>query len=155
MTSADGENLQELLDEQVVCYRAIAAEYERHALPFPGVSELSAALDAFRPAGGVLELVCGPGSWTAQLLHPGLTLGSRSGDPYGLSGGFEMVGEAAESDREPATEARQNTPARPRRNHARPCGLGSPLSEVRAEELLIQVMHGRLLRALRGTRGRK
>lgn len=69
MKSADGGNLQELLDEQVVYYRAIAAEYERHALPFPGTSELLAALDAFRPTGSVLELACGPGRWTAQLLQ--------------------------------------------------------------------------------------
>ena len=34
-----------------------------------GGGELEAALDAFRPAGDVLELACGPGTWTAQLLR--------------------------------------------------------------------------------------
>lgn len=58
-----------LIDEQVAYYGAVAAEYEDHALPLPGGSELVAALDAFRPAGDVLELACGPGTWTSQLLR--------------------------------------------------------------------------------------
>jgi len=58
-----------LLDEQVVYYRAVAAEYEDHALPFPGGAELSEALEAFRPSGSVLELACGPGTWTTHLLR--------------------------------------------------------------------------------------
>jgi SAM-dependent methyltransferase len=72
MKSAGGESLEELLDEQAVYYRAVAPEYEKHALPLPGgseVSEVSEALDAFRPTGSVLELACGPGTWTAQLLR--------------------------------------------------------------------------------------
>jgi hypothetical protein len=36
----------------------------------------------------------------------------------GLSGRFEVIGEAAEGDREPAAEARKNTLARARRDHA-------------------------------------
>ncbi|MCI2422554.1 class I SAM-dependent methyltransferase [Saccharopolyspora sp. K220] len=59
----------DLLDEQIRYYRAISAEYETHALPFPGGAELSAALDAFRPTGSVLELACGPGTWTRQILR--------------------------------------------------------------------------------------
>ncbi|GGP09327.1 class I SAM-dependent methyltransferase [Nonomuraea glycinis] len=93
MTSADGGNLQELLDEQVVYYRAIAAEYERHALPFPGVSELSAALDAFRPAGSVLELACGPGSWTAQLLQHATEVKAVDASPEMLAIASARVGE--------------------------------------------------------------
>ena len=69
MESAGDEGLRQLLDEQVGYYRAVAAEYERHLLPFPGAAELSAALDAFRPTGSVLELACGPGTWTPQLLR--------------------------------------------------------------------------------------
>ncbi|MEV5894893.1 class I SAM-dependent methyltransferase [Nonomuraea fuscirosea] len=69
MTSADGTRLQALLDEQIGYYRAIATEYERHALPFAGATELTAALDAFRPAGSVLELACGQGAWTTRLLR--------------------------------------------------------------------------------------
>lgn len=61
--------LPELLGEQVAYYRAVAAEYGQHALPFPGGAELTDALDAFRPAGSVLELACGPGTWTGRLLR--------------------------------------------------------------------------------------
>jgi demethylmenaquinone methyltransferase/2-methoxy-6-polyprenyl-1,4-benzoquinol methylase len=69
MRPADGsDELEHLLDEQAAYYRALAAEYEDHALPLVGRDELSAARDAFRPTGGVLELACGPGSWTGQLL---------------------------------------------------------------------------------------
>ncbi|MEV0716929.1 class I SAM-dependent methyltransferase [Asanoa sp. NPDC050611] len=60
---------RELLDEQAGFYRAVAAEYDDHALPLPGGDEVSAALDAFRPTGSVLELACGPGTWTGQLLR--------------------------------------------------------------------------------------
>lgn len=70
MTSADKPSeLDKLLDAQVAYYRAVAQEYEDHALPFAGWDELSLALDAFRPTGSVLELACGPGVWTGQLLR--------------------------------------------------------------------------------------
>jgi trans-aconitate methyltransferase len=62
--------LDPLLAEQAAYYRAVAGEYEEHAIP-DGTSEgeLSAALDSFRPVGSVLELACGPGIWTGQLLR--------------------------------------------------------------------------------------
>lgn len=69
MRSADGGTPEALLHEQVRYYEAVAAEYEDHALSFPGGAELAEALDAFRPTGSVLELACGPGTWTAQLLR--------------------------------------------------------------------------------------
>jgi len=68
MGSAGGEELDGLLDEQAAYYRAIAAEYLDH-LDLPGGDEVREALDAFRPAGNVLELACGPGVWTGQLLR--------------------------------------------------------------------------------------
>ena len=69
MKSADGSSeLDQLLADQIAYYRAVAHEYGDHALPFPGGEELSAALDMFRPTGHVLELACGTGSWTSQLL---------------------------------------------------------------------------------------
>jgi SAM-dependent methyltransferase len=58
-----------LLAEQIAYYRAIAHEYEDHVIPGPGEDELIAAIEAFRPAGDVLELACGSGAWTERLLH--------------------------------------------------------------------------------------
>ena len=69
MGSARGEGLNRLLDEQVSYYRALAPDYLDQGLDLPGGDELTAALEAFRPAGGVLELACGPGVWTGQLLR--------------------------------------------------------------------------------------
>jgi demethylmenaquinone methyltransferase/2-methoxy-6-polyprenyl-1,4-benzoquinol methylase len=55
-----------LLADQVAYYRAVAAEYH---LDEPAARAFAAALDEFRPAGEVLELACGPGTWTQQLLR--------------------------------------------------------------------------------------
>lgn len=60
---------QALLDEQIAYYRALAPDYLDGGLDLPGGDELTAALDAFGPAGSVLELACGPGLWTGQLLR--------------------------------------------------------------------------------------
>jgi demethylmenaquinone methyltransferase/2-methoxy-6-polyprenyl-1,4-benzoquinol methylase len=88
MRPAGGERLEELLDEQVRYYRAVAAEYEDHALPHPGGSELAEALDAFRPTGSVLELACGPGTWTTQLLR-------HAADVTAVDASAEMLATAA------------------------------------------------------------
>jgi trans-aconitate methyltransferase len=61
--------LAALLAEQVAYYRAIAAEYDDHALREPGGDELLAAFDSFGPTGQVLELACGSGLWTQELLR--------------------------------------------------------------------------------------
>jgi SAM-dependent methyltransferase len=65
----DRESLTALLNEQAAFYQAVASEYDDHALPFAGGGELTEALDAFAPTGSVLELACGPGTWTPQLLR--------------------------------------------------------------------------------------
>jgi demethylmenaquinone methyltransferase/2-methoxy-6-polyprenyl-1,4-benzoquinol methylase len=67
--SGEGEKLGPLLDEQAAYYRATAEDYYDHYLDLPGGAELTGALDAFRPAGSVLELACGRGAWTSQLLR--------------------------------------------------------------------------------------
>ena len=69
MRSADGDELGPVLDEQATYYQAIAGEYRDRDLDLPGGEELTAALDAFRPACSVLELACGRGAWTSQLLR--------------------------------------------------------------------------------------
>ena len=60
--------LVRLLGEQIAYYRALAPDYLNQGLDLPGGGELTRALDAFRPTGSVLELACGPGVWTAQIL---------------------------------------------------------------------------------------
>jgi trans-aconitate methyltransferase len=53
--------------EQLAYYRAIADEYEDHAIDAPGEDEVLAAINSFRPTGDVLELACGSGVWTEGL----------------------------------------------------------------------------------------
>jgi demethylmenaquinone methyltransferase/2-methoxy-6-polyprenyl-1,4-benzoquinol methylase len=65
---AGPDEISSLLAEQVVYYRARAPEYELGALPGAWGGEPEAALEAFSPAGEVLELACGMGAWTRRLL---------------------------------------------------------------------------------------
>ncbi|MBX6354713.1 MAG: class I SAM-dependent methyltransferase [Micromonosporaceae bacterium] len=85
---AGRNDLAELLDEQAAYYRAAAAEYDEHGLPFSGGDELSEALDAFRPTGSVLELACGPGTWTGRLLR-------HATDVTAVDASAEMLGIAS------------------------------------------------------------
>jgi len=76
------DSLDELLRQQIAYYRARAPEYdewflrrgrydrgpEANAQWFEEAAMVRAALDRFRPAGDVLELACGTGLWTEQLL---------------------------------------------------------------------------------------
>ena len=64
-----GSGQDQLLAEQRAYYSALAPHYHDQGLDLPGGAELTEALDAFRPAGSVLELACGPGTWTCQLLR--------------------------------------------------------------------------------------
>jgi SAM-dependent methyltransferase len=64
-----GSAQDQVLAEQRAYYRALAPEYLDQGLDLPGGVELDDALDAFRPAGSVLELACGPGVWTCRLLR--------------------------------------------------------------------------------------
>ena len=69
MEPGGDEELARLLDEQVTYYRSLAPEYLSQGIDLPGSDELIAAVAAFRPTGSVLELACGPGMWTSQLLR--------------------------------------------------------------------------------------
>jgi demethylmenaquinone methyltransferase/2-methoxy-6-polyprenyl-1,4-benzoquinol methylase len=83
-----------LLAEQIAYYRAIAPEYEDHAIAKPGAGELIAALDAFRATGDVLELACGPGAWTERLLANATSLTAVDAAPEMLARAKARVGNA-------------------------------------------------------------
>ena len=62
-----------LLAEQIAYYRARAPHYGQttaEGLPAAAVAlaalELPAAIDRFRATGEVLEIACGPGTWTGS-----------------------------------------------------------------------------------------
>jgi demethylmenaquinone methyltransferase/2-methoxy-6-polyprenyl-1,4-benzoquinol methylase len=87
----DASNM--LLAEQISYYRAVAAEYESLALPGWGGPEVVDALEAFRPAGDVLELACGPGIWTELLLRHAASLTAVDAAPEMLARALARVGE--------------------------------------------------------------
>ncbi len=88
-----GEEHTRLLDEQVSYYRAIAPDYLRQGLDLPGGDELTEALEAFRPAGSVLELACGPGVWTGQLLRHATDVTAVDASPEMLAIAAARVGD--------------------------------------------------------------
>ncbi len=92
-----GDEHTRLLDEQVSYYRAIAPDYLRQGLDLPGGDELTEALEAFRPTGSVLELACGPGVWTGQLLRHATDVTAVDASP-------EMLAIAAARTREVGCE---------------------------------------------------
>jgi len=83
---------RQLLDEQIAYYRALAADYLKQGLDLPGGDELSEALDAFQPAGSVLELACGPGVWTNQLLRYATNVTAVDASPEMLAIAAARVG---------------------------------------------------------------
>jgi SAM-dependent methyltransferase len=83
--STQGEGLDRLLDEQLAYYRALAADYLDQGLDLPGGEEVTQALDAFQPTGSVLELACGPGVWTGQLLRYATDLTAVDASPEMLA----------------------------------------------------------------------
>ena len=64
-----GSAQDQILAEQRAYYSALAPDFFDQLLDLPGGDELAVALEAFRPAGSVLDLACGPGTWTTQLLR--------------------------------------------------------------------------------------
>jgi trans-aconitate methyltransferase len=93
---SDTEAQDRLLAEQIAYYRARAPEYSDGVIPGAiGGGELEAALDAFRPAGDVLELACGPGTWTAQLLRHAACVTAVDASPEMLAIAAETVGDGA------------------------------------------------------------
>jgi len=87
------DDIDPLLAEQIAYYRAIAPEYEDHAILGAGVDELHAALEAFHPTGDVLELACGPGAWTELLLRHATSLTAVDAAPEMLARAKARVGQ--------------------------------------------------------------
>jgi SAM-dependent methyltransferase len=87
------DELGQLLAEQIAYYRALAPEYLDGVLDLPGGSEIGAALDAFAPAGDVLELACGPGGWTPRLLQDAATVTAVDAAPEMLAIARQTVGD--------------------------------------------------------------
>jgi SAM-dependent methyltransferase len=78
-----------LLAEQQAYYCALAPDYLDQVLDLPtGAEETVQALEAFGPRGSVLELACGPGVWTCQLLR-------HATDVTAVDGSAEMLALAA------------------------------------------------------------
>lgn len=87
------------LREQLDYYRARAVEYDQwwlrqgrydhgpacNAQWFADAAVVTAALEAFRPAGRILELACGTGIWTEQLLRFAAQLTALDGSPEMLA----------------------------------------------------------------------
>jgi demethylmenaquinone methyltransferase/2-methoxy-6-polyprenyl-1,4-benzoquinol methylase len=82
---SEEEELDRLLAEQVTYYRSLAGDYLNHGLDMPGGDELTEALEAFHPSGSVLELACGPGVWTGQLLRHASDVTAVDGSPEMLA----------------------------------------------------------------------
>jgi trans-aconitate methyltransferase len=88
-----GDDQDRLLAEQIAYYRARAPEYFAGVIPGAvGGGELEAALEAFRPTGDVLELACGPGTWTPQLLRHATSLTAVDAAPEMLAIASSRVG---------------------------------------------------------------
>jgi demethylmenaquinone methyltransferase/2-methoxy-6-polyprenyl-1,4-benzoquinol methylase len=88
--SSDGRDSEtaNLLDEQLAYYCAVAPEYFDSAIvEMPeSVAEMVheamlEALASFQPAGDVLELACGPGTWTGELLKHADRVTAVDGSP--------------------------------------------------------------------------
>jgi len=84
-----------LRSEQLAYYRAVANEYEDHAIDVPGQDELLSAIDSFRPTGDILELACGYGIWTERLLRSATTVTAVDGAPEMLARARKQVGPRA------------------------------------------------------------
>jgi trans-aconitate methyltransferase len=83
------ESSDPLLAEQIAYYRAIAMEYQ---VDVEAARALAAALDAYRPAGHVLELACGPGAWTEHLLRSAASVTAIDAAPEMLARAKARVG---------------------------------------------------------------
>jgi 2-polyprenyl-3-methyl-5-hydroxy-6-metoxy-1,4-benzoquinol methylase len=84
------ESIDPLLAEQIAYYRAVAME--EYTLDVEAVRTLAAALDAYQPAGHVLELACGQGLWTERLLRSATSVTAIDAAPEMLDRAKARVG---------------------------------------------------------------
>jgi SAM-dependent methyltransferase len=99
MNGAEPDHRREaLLAEQIAYYRARAPEYHEGGMAELGDEvlesagrDLLAAIDAFAPTGDVLELACGPGTWTERLLRHARSLTCVDASPEMLALAAERV----------------------------------------------------------------
>lgn len=83
-----------LLDEQIAYYRARAPHYYADLAAVPGNAELEETVGRFPLAGDVLELACGPGTWTGLLLRHATTVHAVDASPEMLALARERVADA-------------------------------------------------------------
>ena len=86
---SSSESIDPLLAEQIAYYRAIAMEY---MVDIDAARGLAAALEAYQPAGRVLELACGPGAWTELLLRYATSVTAIDAAPEMLARAKARVG---------------------------------------------------------------
>ena len=89
---AGDEELEQLLSEQAAYYNALGEDILHQGLDLPGGQELEEALEAFRPTGRVLELACGPGVWTGQLLRHATEITAVDASPEMLAAAAARAG---------------------------------------------------------------
>ena len=88
----DAPDLDALLAEQIAYYRALAPEYSRTVIPEISLAEHASAereilnaIEDFAPRGDVLELACGPGTFTSVLARQADTLTAVDASPEMLA----------------------------------------------------------------------
>ena len=86
---SSSESIDPLLAEQIAYYRAIAEEY---TVDVDAARVLAAVLEAYQPAGHVLELACGPGVWTELLLRSATSVTAIDAAPEMLARAQARVG---------------------------------------------------------------
>jgi demethylmenaquinone methyltransferase/2-methoxy-6-polyprenyl-1,4-benzoquinol methylase len=84
------EDIDLLLTEQIAYYRAAAAEYSVDEV---AARDFATALDEFGPSGDVLDLACGLGIWTQQLLRHSANVTAVDAAPEMLARARARVGE--------------------------------------------------------------
>ena len=92
------ERDRKLIDEQIDYYRKRAPEYDATSTPEgdPLASQalvIETAFDAFHPGGRILELACGTGSWTRQLVAYGDHVTALDASPEMLALARAKVGD--------------------------------------------------------------